>query len=90
MTRYIFWDFSFRGFCANARFALSCLILLTQTIGAKPLECSLTLRSAVLVRLDCKPRLHVLLDAKRVGLAKWLATKKEMKFFEVNQVAWIF
>ncbi|MFP6159975.1 hypothetical protein ACLGBR_07820, partial [Helicobacter pylori] len=71
MTRYIFWGFSFRGFLANARLALSCLILLTQkqlrltptlsncdallsmlrllvfacqqTIGAKPLECSLTL-----------------------------------------------
>ncbi len=31
MTRYIFWNFSFRGFLtANARFALSGLILLTQ------------------------------------------------------------
>ncbi|OPG65967.1 hypothetical protein BGL84_01735 [Helicobacter pylori] len=28
MTRYIFW--SFRGFLANARLALSCLILLAQ------------------------------------------------------------
>ncbi|MDU9702130.1 hypothetical protein RGC49_07680, partial [Helicobacter pylori] len=33
---------------------------------------------------------HALLDAKLVGLAKWLATKREMKFFEVNQVVWIF
>ncbi|NOK31569.1 hypothetical protein P740_007980 [Helicobacter pylori E48] len=30
MTRYIFWDFSFSGFLLCARFALSCLILLSQ------------------------------------------------------------
>ncbi|OOP75728.1 hypothetical protein B0X29_07185 [Helicobacter pylori] len=28
-----------------------------------------------------KPRLHALLGAKRVGLAKWLATRKGKKFF---------
>ncbi|OOC21550.1 hypothetical protein BZK27_07645 (plasmid) [Helicobacter pylori] len=31
--------------------------------------------------LVSKPRLHALLDAKLVGLAKWLATKRDFSFF---------
>ncbi|EMH20631.1 hypothetical protein HMPREF1415_00144 [Helicobacter pylori GAM254Ai] len=31
--------------------------------------------------MDCKPKSYALLDAKRVKLAKWLATKRDFSCF---------
>ncbi|WP_164859305.1 hypothetical protein [Helicobacter pylori] len=57
MTRYIFWGFSFRSFLANARFALSCLILLTQ----KQLRLTPTLS-------NCDALLSMLANASLIGV----------------------